>query len=80
MSISSTPRQHHRQHGYRRHRAEQTDRVVVYDRPTLGAYSTYHSGPGACEHFEEIPAKEQALAPGLPEDGAMRGRPGAPPQ
>jgi Pilus formation protein N terminal region len=54
-----------------------TDRVVVYDHPTLGAYSTYHCGPGACEHFEEIPAKEQALAPGTPGD---RGMPGMPPQ
>jgi Pilus formation protein N terminal region len=56
------------------------DRVVVYDRPTLGAYSTYHCGSGACEHFEEIPAKEQALAPGMPEESGMLGRPGMPPQ
>jgi len=53
-----------------------TDRVVVYDHPTLGAYSTYHCGPGACEHFDEIPAKEQALAPGTPEDRGMPGIPG----
>ena len=53
-----------------------TDRVVVYDHPTLGAYSTYHCGPGACEHFDEIPAKEQALAPGAQGD---RGFPGMPP-
>ena len=55
-----------------------TDRVVVYDHPTLGAYSTYHCGPGACEHFDEIPAKEQALAPGTPEDHGMPGLPGMP--
>jgi hypothetical protein len=55
-----------------------TDRVVVYDHPTLGAYSTYHCGPGACAHFEEIPAKEQALAPGAPSDHGMPGIPGMP--
>jgi len=52
-----------------------SDRVVVYDHPTLGAYSTYHCGPGACEHFEEIPAKEQALAPGTPGDPGLPGMP-----
>jgi hypothetical protein len=55
-----------------------TDRVVVYDHPTLGAYSTYHCGPGACAHFDEIPAKEQALAPGAPSDHGMPGIPGMP--
>jgi Pilus formation protein N terminal region len=55
-----------------------TDRVVVYDHPTLGAYSTYHCGPGACAHFEEIPAKEQALAPVAPGDHGMPGIPGMP--
>jgi hypothetical protein len=55
-----------------------TDRVVVYDHPTLGAYSTYRCGPGACAHFEEIPAKEQALAPGAPDDHGMPGIPGMP--
>jgi hypothetical protein len=48
-----------------------TDRVVVYNHPTLGAYSTFHCGPGACEHFDEIPAKEQELAPGMPGDQGM---------
>jgi Pilus formation protein N terminal region len=57
-----------------------TDRVVVYDHPTLGAYSTYHCGPGACEHFEEVPAKEQELAPGIQGDQGMpsQGMPGMP--
>jgi hypothetical protein len=54
-----------------------TDRVVVYDHPTLGAFSSYHCAPNGCEHFEEIPTKEQALAPGVPGD---HGPPGLPPQ
>jgi Pilus formation protein N terminal region len=40
------------------------DRVVIYDRPSLGAYSAFHCGPNGCEHFEEIPPKEEALTPG----------------
>jgi hypothetical protein len=40
------------------------DRVVIYDRPSLGAYSTFHCGANGCEHFEEVPAKEEALTPG----------------
>jgi hypothetical protein len=57
-----------------------TDRVVVYDHPSLGAYSSYHCRPTGCEHFEEIPTKEQALAPNtMPGDpGLMMGNP--PPQ
>jgi Pilus formation protein N terminal region len=51
-----------------------TDRVVVYDRPSLGAYSAFHCGPNRCEHFEETPDKEQALTPSMP------GMPGMPPQ
>jgi hypothetical protein len=47
------------------------DRVVVYDHPTLGAYSSYHCGPSVCEHFEEIPTKEQALAPNIPGDHGL---------
>jgi len=43
------------------------DRVVVYDRPSLGAYSAFHCGPNGCEHFEEIPNKEEALTPGAPQ-------------
>jgi putative type II/III system pilus formation protein len=42
-----------------------TDRVVVYDRPSLGAYSAFHCGPNGCEHFEEIPSKEEALTPNV---------------
>jgi Pilus formation protein N terminal region len=41
-----------------------TDRVVIYDRPSLGAYSTFHCGPNGCAHFEEMPDKEEALSPG----------------
>jgi hypothetical protein len=55
-----------------------TDRVVVYDHPTLEAHSAYHCGPGGCERVEEIPAKEQAAAPGMPEDRGIA--PGMPPQ
>jgi hypothetical protein len=40
------------------------DRVVVYDRPSLGAYSAFHCRANGCEHFEEIPPKEEALTPG----------------
>jgi Pilus formation protein N terminal region len=40
------------------------DRVVVYNRPSLGAYSAFHCGATGCEHFEEIPNKEEALTPG----------------
>jgi hypothetical protein len=43
-----------------------TDRVVIYDRPSLGAYSAFHCGPNGCEHFEEVPNKEQALTPNIP--------------
>jgi hypothetical protein len=39
------------------------DRVLVYDRPSLGAYSAYHCQRNGCESFEEIPAKEQAAVP-----------------
>lgn len=56
-------------------RQSTTDRVVVYDHPTLGAFSSYHCGSIGCEHFEEIPTKEQALAPGAP--GEQDSAPGA---
>jgi len=56
-------------------RQSTTDRVVVYDHPTLGAYSTYHCGLSGCEHFEEIPTKEQALAPGAPGEHGQFGMP-----
>jgi Pilus formation protein N terminal region len=52
-------------------RQSTTDRVVVYDHPTLGAFSSYHCGSLGCEHFEEIPTKEQALSPGAPGDQAL---------
>jgi hypothetical protein len=58
-------------------RQSTSDRVVIYDHPSLGAYSPYHCGANGCEHFEEIPAKEQALAPNIPGD---RGSFGMPPQ
>ena len=41
-----------------------SDRVVIYNHPSLSAYSAFHCGPNGCEHFEEIPAKEEALTPG----------------
>jgi hypothetical protein len=52
-------------------------RVVIYNRPSLGAYSTFHCGQKGCEHFEEIPNKEEAQTPNLPQD---RGQIGMPPQ
>jgi Pilus formation protein N terminal region len=51
------------------------DRVVIYNRPSLGAYSTFHCGQKNCEHFEEIPNKEEALTPNLPQDRSPRGMP-----
>jgi hypothetical protein len=52
-----------------------TDRTVIYDHPTLGAYSAYHCGPSGCEHFEEIPSKEEALTPNVPQDRSPIGMP-----
>src|ERR1700684_1041513 len=46
------------------------DRVVIYNRPSLGAFSTFHCGASGCEHFEEMPAKEEALTPGVPQNRA----------
>jgi hypothetical protein len=43
-----------------------SDRVMIYDRPSLGAYSAFHCGPNGCERFEEVPAREQALTPNVP--------------
>jgi hypothetical protein len=51
------------------------DRVVIYNRPSLGAYSTFHCGQRGCEHFEEIPNKEEALTPNLPQDRSPNGMP-----
>ncbi len=45
-----------------------TDRVVIHNHPALTGYSTYHCGPVGCENFEEIPAKEQASTPPLPQE------------
>jgi hypothetical protein len=51
------------------------DRVVIYNRPSLGAYSSFHCGPNGCRHFEEIPLKEEALTPGGAQTRAMMGIP-----
>jgi Pilus formation protein N terminal region len=51
------------------------DRIVIYNRPSLGAYSTFHCGQKGCEHFEEIPNKEEALTPNLPQDRSPMGVP-----
>jgi hypothetical protein len=51
------------------------DRIVIYNRPSLGAYSTFHCGQKGCEHFEEIPSKEEALTPNLSQDRSLRGVP-----
>src|SRR6202453_170161 len=52
-----------------------TDRVVIYDRPSLGAYSTFHCGPNGCAHFEEMPDKEEALSPGAAQTRTPMGVP-----
>lgn len=52
-----------------------SDRVVIYNHPSLGAYSAFHCGPKGCEHFEEIPAKEEALTPGAPQARIPMGMP-----
>jgi hypothetical protein len=51
------------------------DRVVIYNRPSLGAYSTFHCGPNGCEHFEELPNKEEALTPNAPQVRIPMGTP-----
>ena len=51
------------------------DRVVIYNRPSLGAYSAFHCGQKGCEHFEEMPNKEEALTPNLPQDRSPNGMP-----
>jgi Pilus formation protein N terminal region len=56
-------------------RQSSNGRVVIYNRPSLGAYSTFHCGANVCEHFEEMPAKEEAMTP-----GAAQGRPMGMPQ
>ena len=52
-----------------------SDRVVIYNRPTLGAYSAFHCGPKGCAHFEEMPDKEEALSPGAPQTRIPMGMP-----
>jgi Pilus formation protein N terminal region len=51
------------------------DRIVIYNRPSLGAYSTFHCGPNGCAHFEEMPDKEEALSPGTPQTRIPIGAP-----
>jgi hypothetical protein len=53
------------------------DRVLIHDRPSLSAYSSYHCGPTNCEFFEEIPTKEQAFVPSITEEHRW---PNPPPQ
>jgi hypothetical protein len=52
-----------------------SDRVVIYNRPSLGAYSAFHCGPNGCAHFEEMPDKEEALSPGAPQTRVPMGMP-----
>src|SRR5277367_145201 len=52
-----------------------TDRVIIYNRPSLGAYSAFHCGPNGCAHFEEMPDKEEALSPGAPQNRIPMGMP-----
>ena len=52
-----------------------TDRVVIYNRPSLGAYSAFHCGSNGCAHFEEMPDKEEALSPGGPQTRIPMGAP-----
>jgi hypothetical protein len=56
-------------------RQSATDRVVIYNRPSLGAYSAFHCRPSGCEHFEEIPDKEEALTPNAPQVRVPMGTP-----
>jgi hypothetical protein len=56
-------------------RQSTTDRVVIYNRPSLGAYSAFHCGSNGCEHFEEIPSKEEAVTPNVPQARTQMGMP-----
>jgi hypothetical protein len=51
------------------------DRVIIYNRPSLGAYSAFHCGPNGCAHFEEMPDKEEALSPSAPQTRIPMGMP-----
>ncbi len=37
-----------------------TDRVIIYNRPSLAAYSAFHCGPNGCSQFEEMPDKRRS--------------------
>jgi hypothetical protein len=50
------------------------DRVVIYDRPRSALFGV-PLRPSGCEHFEEIPAKEEALTPGIPQARIPMGAP-----
>src|SRR3984885_5760356 len=52
-----------------------TDRGVIYDRQSLGTYSSFHCGPNGCAHFEEMPYKEEALSPGAAQTRTPMGVP-----
>jgi hypothetical protein len=52
------------------------DKVLIHDRSSLGAYSSYHCGPFGCEYFEEIPSKEQASGPIVTQERSIRAAPG----
>jgi Pilus formation protein N terminal region len=56
-------------------RQSTTDRVVIYNRPSLGAYSAFHCRTSGCEHFEEIPGKEEAQSPAAPQIRTPMGMP-----
>jgi Pilus formation protein N terminal region len=56
-------------------RQSTTDRVVIYNRPSLGAYSAFHCRTNGCEHFEEIPDKEEAQSPSAPQTRVPMGAP-----
>jgi Pilus formation protein N terminal region len=51
------------------------DRVIIYNRLSLGAYSAFHCGPNGCAHFEEMPDKEEALSPSAPQTRIPMGMP-----
>ena len=58
-------------------RQSKSNRVVIYNQPSLGAYSAFHCEQRGCEHFEERPTNEETLTPNVPQD---RGPIGMPPQ
>ena len=56
-------------------RQSSADRVVIYNRPSLGAFSAFHCRTNGCEHFEEIPDKEEAQSPAAPQTRIPMGTP-----